>query len=1014
MNPKFSKGEIVKLVNTDKVGVICGEPKEIAGETHYVLFLDNSQKTYSEDSLEPAKIKNKDLATQFKETEYSSLTEFNNYLTFLKIERPLSNNLYSFLSSRTEFLIHQFKPVIKFLKSPYQRLFIADEVGVGKTIEAGIIYTELLSRFDMKNVLFICPSSLCYKWQKELRKRFSEDFGILDSKSLKLFFKKFERNPQGVQLKAIASIQMLRNEDLLNQFEKLQIPWDFILIDEAHHMRNESTRSNKLGRIMSNTAESMIMMSATPLQLGNRDLFNLFRILMPEEFNNFDNFEDQIKPNEFINLAVNKISKRDSAKKILEQLTKVEQTSQKERFLSNPNYQEAKRILSKSELTRSDIITLQKILSELNILANIYTRTKKKEISVDSPIREPVTIKVEFTPEEFNYYKLVEDLFLKLNPGAPPGFILQMPLRQVASCIPASIDYLKDICAVEEINLTREDIDEEEEAEKVLLSRSDVNSIKSLISYAEEKLVVPDSKSVVFIKTIDKILNQKGIKKIIVFSFFKRTLRFLKKELKKKGFKVAKIDGDVPFAEREIIFEKFADPNGYQILLSSEVGGEGLDMQFCNCMINYDLPWNPMKVEQRIGRLDRYGQKNPKIHIYNFSVENTIESNIFLRLCNRIGVFEQYVGELEPILGDAIKKLTSEIVNTDLTSEQQKQKADQIALVIEKKKKDLEIFDKDRKKFIGQDNYFTEEISNIQKQERFITPKEIMNLVLMFLEENFSKTKVLKESSELSLRIKPDDNFREFVRNNIFTQKEVSTEFTEKFLNLINQDSFRITFDYKIANAKPNIEFITLRHNLIKSIVSFYKKKNFNMLTLASWNDSDLNISGNFIFFIYLLEIKGYSNSLTFIPVVIDCKTNQLNKELSENLFKVLKNSKDNPDTSNYPCESFEDLQAISLQYVIEQKKIKKKELETINESLVNDMISSLEQSYKIKITNIDNLIERMKNNLNEKTEKIIKMKKSQRVNVTKNFESKKTEFESKRKIIVSHELIAGGFLNVN
>ena len=215
-----------------------------------------------------------------------------------------------------------------------------------------------------------------------------------------------------------------------------------------------------------------------------------------------------------------------------------------------------------------------------------------------------------------------------------------MPCRQVASCIPASIEYLKEIYKSGKLQLSEEeDYDELNYNNKIILTKGDLLQIESLIDFAENNISIPDSKTIAFIKTIQEVFSKGTIKKIIIFSFFKRTLTYLEKQLKIPGLSVLRIDGDVPFIERERILSDFANSCGEQILLSSDVGGEGLDMQFCNCMFNYDLPWNPMKIEQRIGRLDRYGQKSSKIHIYNFSIENTIESDIFLRLCNRIGVF---------------------------------------------------------------------------------------------------------------------------------------------------------------------------------------------------------------------------------------------------------------------------------------------------------------------------------------------------------------------------------------
>ena len=1009
MNPKFQKGQVVKLINTDKIGVICEDPKAISNQNYYVLFIEGQYKTYSEESLELNENLKVDILSNIKDKNFATYKEFLSYLTYIKVERPLSNNLYAFLSSRTQFEVHQFKPVLKYLQSPYQRLLIADEVGVGKTIEAGIIYTELQSRQNLNKVLIICPSALRYKWQKELRKRFNEDFGLVDSKTLKAFFRSYDRSPTHRGIKGIASFQMLRDETVLQELERLQIPFDLIIIDEAHHMRNEGTRSHSLGRILSTTTDGMVLLSATPLQLGNRDLFNIFSILVPEEFNNFDIFEEHIIPNEYINIALKKLSQNESSTEILSILEKVESTSQRNRFMTNSNYIFCKSTLLKIDITREDRILLHRKLYELNVLSQVYTRTKKKEIDVASPIRDPITIKVDFTEEELKFYNAVSDLFLRLHPGCPPGFLLQMPQRQVASCIPASINYLKDIYTTGVIDISKEDSDEEEEDEvKIKLTKEDVDSIKEILELGE-RLDGPDSKTKTFLETISSILEEGKIKKIIIFSFFKRTLKYLEKKLIEISVRVKRVDGDVPFEERERIMDEFSNPDGFKILLSSEVGGEGLDMQFCNCMFNYDLPWNPMKIEQRIGRLDRYGQINPKIHIYNFSVKGTIETNIFLRLCNRIGIFERYVGELEPILGEEIKKLTQNVINVNLTDEQQNRLVDQAANVIERKKQELEIFDEQRSKFIGQDNYFTEEITNIQKEERFISANEIINLFENFIQEEFPKSKFSEKDKGL-YEIKFSEDLKDMILTYLRLDNQLSQEARDRYYELLESKSFLTTFDYKVANVHPYVEFITLRHPFVKTIIGHYKRKNFKQVTSIEYISTEANLKGKYVFFLFLLEIKSFTKSLTFVPVAIDVNTCTINVSLSEILLKIVSDSKESPPFS---CDHIDEIKEKALSYVIERKNKKEEDLRTTNESLINDRIISLEQTYQIRINQIDELIQKYDHNLTENKSKIVIMKQSQKQNITRNFENKKIQLESDKKIIVSHELIAGGLLYV-
>ena len=140
-----------------------------------------------------------------------------------------------------------------------------------------------------------------------------------------------------------------------------------------------------------------------------------------------------------------------------------------------------------------------------------------------------------------------------------------------------------------------------------------------------------------------------------MFAFFKDTLRYLARRLQVDGIGGVTIDGDTPPVERSEIIDSFSRDDRLEVLLSSRVGGEGLDFQFCNTMFNYDLPWNPMEVEQRIGRLDRIGQDSQIIHIYNLWIQGTIEERILRRLYDRVGIFQRSIGGLEAILGEITK-----------------------------------------------------------------------------------------------------------------------------------------------------------------------------------------------------------------------------------------------------------------------------------------------------------------------------------------------------------------------
>lgn len=1012
MKEGLEKGKVVRLVGTRKQGTIMEGPKSISGKSYYVVNIDGEAKTYEDKHLELAELKTYDIKCSFSRNDFSSLEDFRNYLTFIKVEKPLTNNLYTFLASRTEFHAYQFKPALKFLRNPFQRIFIADEVGVGKTIEAGIILTELMSRTDLNKILIVCPAALKYKWQAEMKKRFDVDFQIADGNTLKTIFMKHERGDK-FRFKIIAPISLLRREEHLYQLEKLQIPIDLVIIDEAHHMRNGDTWSFALGKALSELSDAMICLSATPLHLRGEDLFNLFKILMTQykEFENYDVFYEQIKPNEYINVALKKLSENSTPSEVLETLRKIESTSQSARFLKNPLYQEVIDALSKKqELNHQDRIKLQGKISELNTLAYIYTRTKKKDIDINSPIREPGTIKLEFTREENTYYWTVTNFFQKLyniNPDVRSSFVTMMPQRQVASCIPASIEYLEELTEKGEININEEDyIDADAEGIKGRLQLNPValEELKEIIKISEG-LRNNDTKFLKFKECIDKTLKTEGIKKVIVFSFFRRTLKYLYNKLK-DDYKVAMIHGDVPFEERETILEDFSKEGGPQILLSSEVGGEGLDMQFCNCMINYDLPWNPMRIEQRIGRIDRYGQLSPKIKIFNFSVKDTIETDILLRLLQRIGVFEKYIGELEGILGEEINKLTNEVFTTELTPKQKEKKVEQVAKVIERRKQELELFDKEeRAKIIGQDAYFNEQISDIKKEKRFISPEDVKNLFASFT-RRYKKTKLLEEKDEV-YTFKPSEEMAD-----LFKEKLGNEERNEKLIGMLNKKEFKITFNSKTAVKHKHVEFITIRHSLIKIMVDELRKQEPKQLTKATIK-TEKHPPGRYAFAIYLLDIEGLTNDIMFLPTTINLENYQINEALSEELLKILEEAESNGDELNLTQEQIEKIQQTAEEYAVRKKDQKEEELQKTNQVLVNNRLESLTQTFQIKKERIQKMIENLKQDLNEKKQKIITMRETELANLAKNYEKRKAKLENEKNLIASHKFIAGGIIDV-
>ncbi len=323
-----------------------------------------------------------------------------------------------------------------------------------------------------------------------------------------------------------------------------------------------------------------------------------------------------------------------------------------------------------------------------------------------------------------------------------------MPERIASSSMIASLETFKNMRKNKKLLLN--DIDDGKETqENIEINKEAIKYLNKIIEKGD-RIGESDSKFIEFEKILKDIKSQ-NIKQLIVFSSFKKTLDYLEKKLQNMNYKIGKIHGDFSTEERFAKIKAFKNGE-FDILLSSEVGSEGLDMQFCNVIINYDLPWNPMRVEQRIGRIDRIGQKFEKLHIFNLCIEGSIEDKIYNKLYSKLNIFENSIGELEPILGDLEKKL--DIPNLiKLSKEEIEQKIKIEELAIERKRleiqENLQEFDKMLNDDLAlQDN--KKEFLNNKKID--ILQNESKKIFIDFLQNNkISYTELKDGTIKLSL-----------------------------------------------------------------------------------------------------------------------------------------------------------------------------------------------------------------------------------------------------------------------
>ena len=733
----------------------------------------------------------------------------------LKFDKPLEDNFYAANANRARFEVHQFKPALKFFDNDRQRLLIADEVGLGKTIEAGIIYQELNARSGtpLERVLIVCPSGLKEKWHQEMLSRFGEDFLIADAKTLARRIELFQQHNQR-RFKLIIPIETIRADPSRSRLEEAiteGLDFDLTIVDEAHHLRNPDTGSHQVAEVIAEASSNLLLLTATPVQLGREDLFHIVSLFDSELFPNIHVFDDVMEPNRFVNALVTALNSADwpNANKAFGQIRAWSRTSH---FTSSPFFPRVEAFLREPSAEPTRLVQAVRDAKELHTLSGLITRTRKREVMQGAAKRRSQVLRVELSDEEKAYYEAVKDYARTLvsanGSWNASAFAVIARERQAASCIPASLEYFRDSMGVGAAELG---VDGwlTESHERVAVDRAP--SLRRLIELGERCRV--DSKYAEFRDALKITIAEAPGRKVLVFSFFKRTLGHIERKLREEGIDTLLISGDVEPSERAKRIRRFKE-GGCQVMLSSEVGSEGLDFQFCSALFNYDLPWNPMRVEQRIGRLDRYGQRSPVVAVTSMFLKDTIEERILLRLYERIGVFEETIGELEPILGNVIAKLERDLFSSNLTSDEEEELSEQVGRTIENRRLETETFSSRMDDFLGNDDL----ISQVeQRRDRGLTTEAddvretVEHAILPFgarltQVSNRNGVWVLGRNPQLAAAV-----------TQFASQKRlgISEEQTD-FLARIRVEDRWVIFDGEIATEYPDVAFLGSAHPLTR------------------------------------------------------------------------------------------------------------------------------------------------------------------------------------------------------
>jgi superfamily II DNA or RNA helicase len=989
---------------------------------------------YSEDQIQLQEMPaGGEWAERMLKREFADPLEFRARLTAMRLNNPQVDHIYSLRSARIQFIPFQFKPIIRLLRADRPRLLVADDVGVGKTIEAGLILKELSTRQQLDRVLVLCPKALTIKWRAEMR-RFDEDFRILTAESLRYCLDETDLEGEWPQeyARSIVHYELFRLEQYLKGADgrrrhrgllELEPPAQFNLViaDEAHHLRTPGTGQHQLIERLCLTAEAVLMLSATPVQVHTDNLYTLLHLLRPELFPDKEVFSEVLEPNRHLTAAARLLRAGPAADRewiaaAAEAVSEAGQTRWGRAVLrSDPRYLEVATQLGGGELDDEGRVRSIRDLEELHSLAHVMNRTRRRDIGRFT-IREPRTVSVAFTPEQRSLYDAVlafrREVLLQDYDPQVVRLILDTLERQAESCINAigrTVGKILEKGGVSAAGLTddpdAEDVPEKAVSPAMLARADDLLAAAGVLSDEDPKF---DQLLAIVSTTLD---DHAGPGKILVFSFFLNTIDYLEQRLTEAGIRTGVVTGRIGDEEREELRDRFRlhreDPNAIDVLLSSEVGCEGLDYEFCDRLVNYDIPWNPMRIEQRIGRIDRFGQRSDKVLIFNFITPDTVAERVFFRCFERLGVFRDTVGDLEEVLGEVAQDLNRIALDPSLSAEQAQARARQIADNAIRRAEEQRRLDVESGALLGLDDAFTEEVEDVVESGRFVAENDLRVLIETFLRQPFLQGTLPADKTGRVHRLHLAESGRRELISRIQALGRPSSLSTSFVRAVEAPGEAVLTFDQGTAAEHRDIEFVTPVHPLARAAVRYWAHKDEPLLG-AFRMATDRVAPGLYVFACEVWETIAVRPDLRLVSLAVSADTGSFASALSGEFLTLLPAAQaldaervDAAGESIARCLG--ELDAVS----DGRRRDAMRELEASNELLLGRKLASLETFHESRQR-------RVSAELHAATEpRIIRMKKSELTRIQAEFAQRKAALQRARQVEILSLRVAAGLVEV-
>ncbi|MDH4262231.1 MAG: SNF2-related protein [Spirochaetia bacterium] len=663
-----------------------------------------------------------------------------------------SNPLSSLVLSKTMLLPHQVQAAIQVVESLQPRVLIADEVGLGKTIETGLIIKELILKYNFNKVLIAVPAPLMFQWKAELFEKFNENFTILDGATLRKYPDILDRED-----KVIVSIDLLKIPVYWDRF--IMKTFDIVIFDEAHRLRKDSakaTRAYQFAEKISQTCRALLLLTATPFRGKLEEIFYLIHLIDPDILGPYHSFYADYAESAGEGL-------KEKLAPVVIRRRKIEVGGFTRRF---------------ARTVRFNLDTLERSFYDA------VTEYVKKEYNraIESTQNVKAFVMIIFQKLlDSSSYALLSALEKRKERLEQMYYRIKNVDKNSDLSIFDDEDLLNILDDEDDAEIHKGESDQVFNPEEV---RQEILSLNRLIHLG--KKIEVDMKLKMLVRSINN-MHKEGHKKIIIFTQFVNTMKYIANHLR-TDFSVTVFHGGLSAKEKEDAIVEFF--NKTQVLICTEAGGEGRNLQAASVLINYDLPWSPLKIEQRIGRIHRFGQKSD-VYIVNFATKDTIAEKVLEIIERKIKLFEDAFGESDVLLG---------------TSEDDSTFDKNIRNLLNEKKTVLQIEEE------------IEKSSNIAKKNIKKIDSLLTTEVLDFNMSAFSKALKRKENIK---------DYEKTIRTIIKASHlaEITSDktlFYEKgdLMTFYHNGEFRQgSFDFAVSEENSAIDYLTIGHPIVDKVL---------------------------------------------------------------------------------------------------------------------------------------------------------------------------------------------------